>query len=52
MPVGGPVLRDVEVVVMSLPPALGVEGLLGMSLLKRCRLVLDAPRHSLEMETD
>ncbi len=47
----GLVLQDVETAVMNLPAALGVEGLLGMSFLKRCRLVLDAPNRSLEIET-
>ena len=47
----GLVLQDVEIAVMNLPAALGVEGLLGMSFLKRCRLVLDAPNRSLEIET-
>ena len=47
----GLVLQDIEIAVMNLPAALGVEGLLGMSFLKRCRLVLDAPNRSLEIET-
>jgi len=46
----GLMLRDVETAVVNLPAALGVEGLLGMSFLKRCRMVLDVPNRSLELE--
>lgn len=46
----GLVLRNIEIAVMNLPAALGVEGLLGMSFLRRCRMVLDAPNRSLELE--
>jgi len=46
----GLVLRDVETAVLNVPAALGIEGLLGMSFLKRCRMVLDAPGRSLELE--
>jgi len=48
----GLVLKHVETAVMDLPVALGVDGLLGMSFLKRCRLVLDTPKQALELETD
>jgi len=48
----GLVLKQVETAVMDLPVALGVDGLLGMSFLKRCRLVLDTPKQALELETD
>jgi len=45
----GLVLEHIEAVVIDLPPALGVEGLLGMSFLGRCRLVLDVPKQVLEL---
>jgi len=45
----GLVLQHVEAAILDLPPALGVEGLLGMSFLRRCRLVLDVPRQVLEL---
>jgi len=48
----GLVLKQVETAVMDLPVALGVDGLLGMFFLKRCRLVLDTPKQALELETD
>ncbi|MBI5652375.1 MAG: clan AA aspartic protease [Chloroflexi bacterium] len=48
----GLLLRDVECAVLNLPDVLGVDGLLGMSFLKRCRLVLDIPNRRLELETD
>lgn len=48
--VHGLVLRDVETAVLSLPAALGVEGFLGMSFLRQCRMVLDPPNRSLELE--
>jgi clan AA aspartic protease (TIGR02281 family) len=52
MDVSGFVLRQVETAVMDLPAALGVDGLLGMSFLKRCRLTLDAPKRILDLAAD
>jgi clan AA aspartic protease (TIGR02281 family) len=49
--VQGLVLSNVETDIISLPSALGVDGLLGMSFLKHCRMVLDMPNQSLELET-
>jgi clan AA aspartic protease (TIGR02281 family) len=45
----GLMLEHIEAVVIDLLPALGVEGLLGMSFLERCRLVLDVPKQVLEL---
>jgi len=50
--VHGVALPDIEAVVADLPAALGVEGLLGMSFLKQCRLVLDGPSRYLELSTE
>ena len=50
--VHGVTLPDIEAVVTDLPAALGVEGLLGMSFLKQCRLVLDGPSQYLEISTE
>ena len=50
--VHGVALPDVETVVADLPAALGVEGLLGMSFLKQCRLVLDGPSRSLDLSIE
>ena len=51
--VHGVALPDIEAVVTTdLPAALGVEGLLGMSFLKQCRLVLDGPSQYLEISTE
>ena len=50
--VHGVALPDIEAVVADLPAALGVEGLLGMSFLKQCRLVLDGPSQYLEISTE
>jgi len=47
--VHGVILSQVEVAILALPPTLGVDGLLGMSFLKRCRLLLDAPNRVLEL---
>lgn len=49
--VHGVALPDIEAVVADLPAALGVEGLIGMSFLKQCRLVLDGPSYYLELST-
>jgi|AntAceMinimDraft_14_1070370.scaffolds.fasta_scaffold12425_2 clan AA aspartic protease (TIGR02281 family) len=49
--VQGLVLRDVETAVINLPTALGVEGLLGMSFLRKCRMLLDVPNRLFELET-
>lgn len=45
----GLVLEHIEAAVLDLPPALGVEGLLGMSFLRRCRSILDVPKQVLEL---
>jgi len=45
----GLMLERIETAILDLPPALGVEGLLGMSFLRRCRLVLDVPKQALEL---
>jgi len=45
----GLMLEHIEAVVIDLPSALGIEGLLGMSFLGRCRLVLDVPKQVLEL---
>jgi predicted aspartyl protease len=50
--VHGLALPHIEAVVTDLPAALGVEGLLGMSFLKQCRLVLDGLSHFLELSTE
>ena len=50
--VHGVALPDIEAVVTDLPAALGVEGLIGMSFLKQCRLVLDGPSRYLELSTE
>ena len=50
--VHGVALPDIEAVVADLPAALGVEGLIGMSFLKQCRLVLDGPSRYLELSTE
>ena len=50
--VHGLALSHIEAVVTDLPAALGVEGLLGMSFLKQCRLLLDGPSHFLELSTE
>jgi clan AA aspartic protease (TIGR02281 family) len=50
--VHGVALPDIEAVVTDLPAALGVEGLLGMSFLKQCRLVLDGPSRYLEISKE
>jgi clan AA aspartic protease (TIGR02281 family) len=47
--VHGVALADVETVVTDLPVALGVEGLLGMSFLRYCRLTLDGPEKTIEI---
>jgi hypothetical protein len=39
----------IEAAVIDLPPALGVEGLLGMSFLGRCRLFVDVPKQVVEL---
>lgn len=44
------VVRDVQAAVLPLPTALGIDGLLGMSFLRHCRMVLDGPNQSLEFE--
>ena len=46
--VAGFALNDIETAVMGLPAALGVDGLLGISFLRHCRLVLDIPARSVE----
>jgi len=46
----GLVVRDVQAAVLPLPTALGIDGLLGMSFLRYCRMVLDGPNQSLELE--
>ncbi len=48
--VHGLVIPSVPAVVSSLPAALGAEGLLGMSFLKHCRMILDAPNRVLELD--
>jgi clan AA aspartic protease (TIGR02281 family) len=48
--VHGLVLRDIQTAVINLPVALGVDGLLGMSFLRHCRLTVDGPNRSLEFE--
>ncbi|MBI4787123.1 MAG: clan AA aspartic protease [Chloroflexi bacterium] len=50
--VHGLVLRQVETAILDLPVALRVDGLLGMSFLKRCRLTADFPQRFLDLETD
>jgi len=50
--VHGLALQDIETAVMNLPAVLGVEGLLGMSFLRRCRMVLDVPNRLLELATE
>jgi len=45
----GLVLERIEAAILDLPPALGVEGLLGMCFLKHCHLVLDVPKRVLEL---
>ncbi len=50
--ISGFVHRDIDAAVMSLPTAIGVDGLLGMSFIRRCRMVLDVPSRSLEFESD
>lgn len=45
----GLMLEHIEAAILDLSPALGVEGLLGMSFLKRCRLILDVPKRALEL---
>jgi clan AA aspartic protease (TIGR02281 family) len=44
----GLVVQGIEAASMSLPSALGVEGLLGISFLRHCRMVLDIPHDLLE----
>jgi clan AA aspartic protease (TIGR02281 family) len=39
---------QVETAIMHLPSALGAEGLLGLSFLRQCRMVLDCPQQLLE----
>jgi clan AA aspartic protease (TIGR02281 family) len=48
--VQGLVLSDVETGIIPLPAGLGVDGLLGMSFLKHCRMVLDMPNRILELD--
>jgi clan AA aspartic protease (TIGR02281 family) len=50
MDVHGLVVSNVQAAVIPLPTALGVDGLLGMSFLRYCRMVLDGPNQSLELE--
>lgn len=52
MDVHGVILSSVETAVLALPSALGVDGLLGMSFLKRCRLVLDFPNRLFELSAE
>lgn len=47
--VHGFALKDIDAAILDLPPALGVDGLLGMSFLKRCQMLLDAPNRTLEL---
>lgn len=46
----GLLVNEVETAIMSLPSGLGVEGLLGISFLRHCRMVLDIPNYLLEFE--
>ncbi len=48
----GLILNNCEVAIMDLPNALGVDGLLGMSFLRHCRLTLDMPQRELMLETE
>lgn len=41
-------IYQVAAAVMPLPSTLGAEGLLGLSFLRRCRMVLDCPQQLLE----
>lgn len=52
MDVHGEILSSVETAVLALPSALGVDGLLGKSFLKRCRLVLDFPNRLFELSAE
>jgi len=47
--VNGLSVTNVKCAVLDLPTALGVDGLLGMSFLKNCKLILDVPNGSLEL---
>lgn len=47
--VHGLIVEDIEAAVMLLPAGLGVGGLLGMSFLKHCRMILDIPGRVLEL---
>ncbi len=44
-------ITGVDAVVTELPVALGVEGLLGMSFLRHCRLTIDGPEKWIEVST-
>ena len=48
----GFILTDIETAVLSLPTSLKVDGLIGMSFLRYCRIILDAPNRILELETE
>lgn len=48
----GLVVQDIDTVVMGLPSALGVEGLLGISFLLHCRMLLDFPNRLLEFTVE
>lgn len=48
----GLIISDVETAIMNLPTALGVDGLLGISFLQHCRLILDFPNRLLEFSVE
>lgn len=52
MDVYGLVIKDVESAIMNLPNTLGVDGLLGISFLQHCRMILDFPNHLLEFSIE
>lgn len=48
----GLALTDIDAAIMEIPDGLGVDGLLGLSFLRHCRLVLDIPKQILELEIE